>query len=80
MPKKNIESSSGRTRAKPARRARLDRATVLDMALAQADEGGIESLSMRKLALSLGVEAMSLYNHVAHKLSLIHISEPTRPY
>ena len=71
MPKKNTESSSGRTRAKPARRARLDRATVLDMALAQADEGGIESLSMRKLALSLGVEAMSLYNHVAHKDDLL---------
>jgi AcrR family transcriptional regulator len=32
-----------------------------------ADEGGLESLSMRKLARALGVEAMSLYNHVASK-------------
>ena len=32
-----------------------------------ADEGGIESLSMRKLGQELGVEAMSLYNHVANK-------------
>jgi AcrR family transcriptional regulator len=32
-----------------------------------ADEGGIESLSMRKLAQELGVKAMSLYNHVANK-------------
>jgi AcrR family transcriptional regulator len=36
-----------------------------------ADEGGIESLSMRKLALELGVKAMSLYNHVADKDDLL---------
>jgi AcrR family transcriptional regulator len=40
---------------------------VLHAALALADEGGIEALSMRKLAQELGVEAMSLYNHVANK-------------
>jgi AcrR family transcriptional regulator len=32
-----------------------------------SDRGGIESLSMRKLAQELGVEAMSLYHHVANK-------------
>ena len=32
-----------------------------------ADEEGVESLSMRRLGLRLGVEAMSLYNHVANK-------------
>ena len=32
-----------------------------------ADTGGIEALSMRKLGQELGVEAMSLYNHVANK-------------
>ncbi len=36
-------------------------------ALALADAEGIEALSMRRLAKELGVEAMSLYNHVAHK-------------
>jgi AcrR family transcriptional regulator len=36
-----------------------------------ADEGGIESLSMRKLAQDLGVKAMSLYNHVANKDDLL---------
>ena len=36
-------------------------------AVALADEEGIESLSMRKLGQKLGVEAMSLYNHVANK-------------
>ena len=32
-----------------------------------ADEGGFDSLSMRKIAGALGVEAMSLYNHVKNK-------------
>lgn len=39
--------------------------------MALADEGGFESLTMRKLAKELGVEAMSLYNHVAHKDDLL---------
>ena len=36
-------------------------------AVALADEKGIGSLTMRELGLRLGVEAMSLYNHVASK-------------
>ncbi len=40
-------------------------------AIALADEGGIEALSMRKLAKDLGVEAMSLYNHVPNKDDLV---------
>jgi len=40
---------------------------VLQAAVDLADKGGIESLSMRKLAQELGVEAMSLYNHVRNK-------------
>jgi AcrR family transcriptional regulator len=39
--------------------------------MALADENGIESLSMRKLAGELGVQAMSLYNHVAGKDDLL---------
>ena len=50
-----------------ARRTPLSRERVLRAALTLADEGGIEALSMRKLAQKLGVEAMSLYNHVANK-------------
>jgi AcrR family transcriptional regulator len=46
---------------------RLSRERVLRAALTLADEGGIKALSMRKLAQELGVEAMSLYNHVANK-------------
>jgi AcrR family transcriptional regulator len=40
---------------------------VLVAAIALADVAGIESLTMRKLGQELGVEAMSLYNHVANK-------------
>ena len=44
---------------------------MLHAAIRLADEGGIESLTMRKLARELGVEAMSLYNHVANKGDLV---------
>ncbi len=48
-------------------RTPLTRDRVLRAAVSLADEAGIESLSMRKLGQELGVEAMSLYNHVANK-------------
>jgi len=44
---------------------------VLHAGVAFADESGIASLSMRKLGEALGVEAMSLYNHVANKDELL---------
>jgi AcrR family transcriptional regulator len=44
---------------------------VLRAAIAFADEKGIESLSMRKLGQELGVEAMSLYKHVANKEDML---------
>ena len=44
---------------------------MLHAAIRLADQGGIESLTMRKLAQALGVEAMSLYNHVANKGDLV---------
>ena len=52
-------------------RARLSRERVIRAAVARADMGGIESLSMRKLGEELGVEAMSLYTHVANKEDLL---------
>ena len=62
-----------RTRPKPrdAARVPLSRERVLDAAFALADETGVESLSMRRLAKTLGVEAMSLYNHVGSKDDLL---------
>ena len=53
--------------ASPEPRVPLSRERVLRAAIGLADEGGIESLSMRKLGQRLGVEAMSLYYHAANK-------------
>ncbi|MGO9906613.1 MAG: TetR/AcrR family transcriptional regulator [Solirubrobacteraceae bacterium] len=52
-------------------RAPLSRERVLRAAVALADESGIASLTMRKLGEAVGVEAMSLYNHVANKDDLL---------
>ncbi|MGH8950217.1 MAG: TetR/AcrR family transcriptional regulator [Acidimicrobiia bacterium] len=48
-------------------RTPLSRDRVLRAAVDLADRDGIESLTMRNLASELGVEAMSLYYHVANK-------------
>jgi AcrR family transcriptional regulator len=56
---------------RPEPRAPLTRERVLRAALQIADDAGIEALSMRKLGQALGVEAMSLYNHVANKDDLL---------
>lgn len=53
------------------RRVPLNRDHVLRAAVGLADKGGIEALSMRRLGEALGVEAMSLYNHVAGKADLL---------
>jgi AcrR family transcriptional regulator len=53
------------------RRTPLNRERVLSAAVALADQGGFESLTMRNLAKEVGVEAMSLYNHVANKDDLL---------
>jgi len=53
------------------RRAPLSRDRVLRAAVALADDAGIESLSMRKLAEELGVVPMALYKHVAKKEELL---------
>src|SRR5881398_420612 len=60
-------------RTKPGAKSRspLSNERVLQAAVAFADEPGIASLSMRKLGEVLGVEAMSLYNHVANKDQLL---------
>ena len=44
---------------------------MLRTALRLADRSGIDSLSMRRLGQEVGVEAMSLYNHVASKDDLL---------
>ncbi len=55
----------------PAARPPLSRDRVVADALALADAEGLGGLSMRTLATRLGVEAMSLYHHVAGKEALL---------
>ena len=45
----------------------LTRDRIVAAAVELVDANGVDALSMRKLGASLGVEAMSLYNHVANK-------------
>ena len=60
-------------------RVPLSRERVLEAAIGVADASGIESLTMRRLALELGVEAMTLYYYVSSKDDLldgmVHIVE-----
>jgi AcrR family transcriptional regulator len=60
-----------KTQKSPPKRAPLSRERVLRAAIALADERGAQELTMRKLAKELGIEAMSLYNHVANKTDLV---------
>jgi AcrR family transcriptional regulator len=62
-------SALGKTGAE--RRTQLTRERVMAAAIELADRDGIESISMRKLAHELGVEAMSLYTHVRNKNDLL---------
>jgi AcrR family transcriptional regulator len=48
-------------------RPRLSRERVLQGAVAVADAGGIDSLTIRSLSQSLGVKPMSVYYYVANK-------------
>jgi AcrR family transcriptional regulator len=54
-----------------AQRTPLSRDRVLAAAIAIADEEGIDALTMRRLARSLGVEAMSIYYHAANKDAIL---------
>ena len=49
----------------------LSRKHVLRTAIAIADVEGLDAVSMRRLAVELGVGPMSLYRHVANKDELV---------
>ena len=49
----------------------LTRERVLRAAIEIVDQEGVEALSMRRLGAELGVEAMSLYNHVPNKAAVL---------
>lgn len=76
---------------KPKGRAALTRAGIVETGFLLLNRDGLDGLSMRKLAQALGVEAMSLYNHVAGKEELlleianlavakIKLPNPARPW
>ena len=52
-------------------RAPLTRERILETAVALADEGGVDAISMRRIARELGVVPMALYKHVADKDELL---------
>jgi len=62
---------AGLGNAGAARRPQLTRERVVAAGIELADRDGIESISMRRLAQELGVEAMSLYTHVRNKDDLL---------
>ncbi len=61
------------TQTEPSTETRipLSKERVLQAAVGLADRDGIESLTMRNLAHEVGVEAMSLYYHVANKEAIL---------
>jgi AcrR family transcriptional regulator len=60
-----VQSDAGKSRSP------LTRERVLRAAVELADGRGIEALTMRNLGQELGVEAMSLYNHVSNKADVL---------
>jgi AcrR family transcriptional regulator len=57
--------------AETVRREPLTRARILQAAVQVMDADGLEAVTMRRLGRELGVEAMSLYNHVPSKEALL---------
>ena len=62
---------STRAKAPAERRIPLTRGRVLRAAIALADTGGLETLTMRKLGQELDVGPMALYRHVANKDDMV---------
>src|SRR5690242_7064299 len=50
---------------------RLSREAILTAALQLVDDEGIDALTMRRLAATLGVNPMSLYHHLPNKAAVL---------
>ena len=68
-------------------RPSLDVDAVVDAAVALADEGGLEAVSMRAIAKRLGLTAMAVYTYVPGKAELldlmldaVYTAMPRRPW
>ena len=57
----------------PARPAPLDRERIVAAAIALADEGGLEAVSLRKVAARLDVGPMRLYGYISTKEELFDL-------
>jgi AcrR family transcriptional regulator len=66
-----VTDTVARDTAKDAPRTPLSRERVMRAAVEVADAEGISAVSMRRVGQTLGVEAMSLYNHVAGKEAML---------
>jgi AcrR family transcriptional regulator len=66
-----VKTAARRTKAeragRPVGRPPLTRERVIETALRVMDQAGLEAVTMRRIGRELGVEAMSLYNHVEDK-------------
>lgn len=62
--------ADGRANPRPHRDP-LTRERIVETALRLMDEEGLQAVTMRRVGRELGVEAMSLYNHVADKQDLL---------
>ena len=60
-----------KTTKTPKERPQLSRERILAGAVAVADEGGVDALTIRSLAAHLGVKPMSLYYYVANKSEIL---------
>ena len=56
---------------KTIRREPLTRGRIIEAAMRLMDTEGLEAVTMRRMGRELGVEAMSLYNHVADKEDIL---------
>lgn len=67
----NVRTRTQATEEAPGRE-RLTRDRIIETALRVMDDEGLEAVTMRRIGRELGVEAMSLYNHVANKSDLLN--------
>lgn len=60
-------------RSGPGRRPGFDRAAITRAAVELADSGGLDAVTMRRIAAELGTGAMSLYRYVSSRDDLIDL-------
>lgn len=70
-PEVELGTKDESTTVKVERRAPLTRRRILGAAMALADAHGLEALTMRRLAGTLGFEAMSLYYYTPNKDDIV---------